>query len=90
VHPAGGTILGQPVYPDLIAARAAGPIDLVDVFRRSEFIPELLPAILVVRPSLVWLQQGVRHEEAARRLEQDGIPVVMDQCLAVYHTLLGV
>lgn len=89
VHPAGGTILGEPVYPDLIAARAAGPIDLVDVFRRSEFIPELLPAILAVRPSLVWLQQGVQHEEAGRRLEQEGIAVVMDQCLAVYHTLLG-
>jgi predicted CoA-binding protein len=90
VHPAGGIILGEPVYPDLIAARAAGPIDLVDVFRRSEFIPELLPAILAVRPSLVWLQQGVRHDDAARRLEREGIAVVMDQCLAVYHTLLGV
>ncbi|HEY8257653.1 MAG TPA: CoA-binding protein [Gemmatimonadales bacterium] len=91
VHPAGGVILGEPVHPDLAtAARAAGPIDLVDVFRRSEFIPELLPALLAARPSLVWLQQGVRHEETARRLEEAGIAVVMDQCLAVFHTLLGV
>lgn len=91
VHPAGGTILGEPVYPDLLsAAAAAGPIDLVDVFRRSEFVSGLLPAILEVRPSLVWLQQGVWHEETARRLEEAGIPMVMDQCLAVYHTFLGV
>ncbi len=90
VHPAGGRILGEAVYPDLgSAAAAAGPIDLVDIFRRSEFVPALLPALLEVRPSLVWLQQGVRHEETARRLEDAGIAVVMDRCLAVYHTLLG-
>jgi predicted CoA-binding protein len=91
VHPAGGRILGEPVYGDLVsAAAAAGPIDLVDVFRRSEFVPDLLPALLEVRPSLDWLQEGVRHEETARRLEAANIPVVMDRCLAVYHTLLGV
>ncbi|MEO7985499.1 MAG: CoA-binding protein [Gemmatimonadales bacterium] len=91
VHPAGGMILGEPVHPDLVAAAAvAGPIDLVNVFRRSVFLPGLVPAILEVRPSLVWLQQGVRHEDAARRLDAAGIPVVMDRCLAVYHTFLGV
>lgn len=91
VHPAGGTILGEPVHPDLVSAAAvAGPIDLVNVFRRSEFVPELLPALLGTRPSLVWLQEGVRHEETARRLEDAGIPVVMERCLAVYHTFLGV
>lgn len=91
VHPAGGVILGEPVHGDLaFAAAVAGPIDLVDVFRRSEFVPDLAPAILEVRPSLVWLQEGVRHDETARLLEDAGIPVVMDRCLAVYHTLLGV
>jgi uncharacterized protein len=90
VHPAGGTILGEPVHPDLVsAAAAAGPIDLVNVFRRSVYVPDLLPALLEVRPSLVWLQEGVRHDETARRLEEAGIPVIMDRCLAVYHTLLG-
>jgi uncharacterized protein len=91
VHPAGGLILGEPVHPDLASAAAtAGPIDLVNVFRRSEFIPDLLTPILQVRPSLVWLQEGVRHEGTARRLEEAGIPTVMDRCLAVYHTFLGV
>lgn len=90
VHPAGGTILGERVWADLASAAAAGPIDLVNVFRRSEFVAALLPALLSVGPSLVWLQEGVHDEATARKLEESGIPVVMDQCLAVYHTLLGV
>jgi predicted CoA-binding protein len=91
VNPVGGIILGEPVHPDLeSAAAAAGPIDLVDVFRRSEFVPALLPALLKTRPSVVWLQEGVRHEETARQLEDVGIVVVMDRCLAEFLTLLGV
>ena len=91
VNPRGGVILGEPVHPNLeTAAVAAGPIDLVDVFRRSEFVAELLPALLKERPPLVWLQEGVRDEETARRLEEAGIVVVMDRCLAEFHTHLGV
>ena len=91
VNPRGGVILGEPVHPNLeTAAVAAGPIDLVDVFRRSEFVAALLPALLEVRPLLVWLQEGVRDEETARRLEDAGIVIVMDSCLAEFHTRLGV
>jgi uncharacterized protein len=91
VHPAGGVTLGEKVYPDLRSAGAeAGPIDIVNVFRRSEHIPALLEALLEIRPGLVWLQQGIRHDETARALEKAGIPVVMDRCLAVDHQFLGV
>jgi predicted CoA-binding protein len=91
VNPVGGIILGKAVHPDLeSAAAAAGPIDLVDVFRRSEFVPTLLPALLKTRPSVVWLQEGVRHDATARQLEDVGIVVVMDRCLAEFLTLLGV
>jgi predicted CoA-binding protein len=90
VHPAGGVTLGEPVYPDLRSAAAArGPIDIVNVFRRSEHIPPLLDAMLEVRPQLVWLQQGIRHDAVARSLEAAGIAVVMDRCLAVEHQFLG-
>jgi len=90
VNPAGGITLGEPVYPDLrSAALAAGPIDIVNIFRRSEYIPALLEQLLEVRPKLVWMQQGIRHAEVARDLEQAGIMVVMDRCLAVDHQLLG-
>jgi uncharacterized protein len=91
VNPSGGIILGEPVYPNLeTAAAAAGPIDVVDIFRRSELVPELLPALLELRPSLVWLQEGVHNDEMARRLEQVGITVEMDRCLSTFHKSLGV
>jgi predicted CoA-binding protein len=91
VHPAGGITLGERVHPDLrTAAAEAGPIDIVDIFRRSEHIPALLDQLLEVRPRLVWMQQGIRHDEVARQLETAGIEVVMDRCLAVDHQFLGV
>ena len=89
VRPTGGAILGEPVQPTLRAAVAAGPIDIVNVFRRSEFVAALLDDLLAVRPRLVWLQVGIRDDATARRLEAEGIPVVMDRCLAVDHELLG-
>jgi uncharacterized protein len=90
VHPAGGVTLGESVYPDLrTAAAAAGPIDIVNIFRRSEFVPALLDQLLEIRPQLVWMQMGIRHPEVARRLEEAGIAVVMDRCLAVDHQFLG-
>jgi uncharacterized protein len=90
VHPAGGVTLGEPVYPDLrSAAAAAGPIDIVNIFRRSEFVPALLDQLLEIRPQLVWMQMGIRHSDVARRLEEAGIAVVMDRCLAVDHQFLG-
>jgi predicted CoA-binding protein len=89
VNPCGGTILGERVYPDLTAAAAAGPIDLVDIFRRSQFVAGLVEPILAVRPQLVWMQVGVRDDQSARRLEAAGVAVVMDRCLAVDHQSLG-
>ena len=89
VHPAPGVTLGERVHPDLRSARATGPIDIVNIFRRSEHVPALLDAMLEVRPALVWMQVGVRHDEVARSLEAAGIAVVMDRCLAVDHQFLG-
>jgi predicted CoA-binding protein len=89
VHPAGGVTLGEQVYPDLGSAAAVGPIDIVNIFRRSEHIPALLDALLEIRPRLVWMQMGIRHDDVARRLEAAGVAVVMDRCLAVEHQFLG-
>ena len=88
VHPGGGKVLGVTRYPDLVSAAASGPIDIVDIFRRSEAVPELLPALLAVRPKLVWMQLGVEDAPTARALEAAGITVVQDRCLAVEHRAL--
>jgi uncharacterized protein len=89
VRPTGTIILGEPVQPNLRAAAATGPIDIVNIFRRSEFVPALVGDLLAVRPRLVWMQMGIRDEPTARRLEAEGIAVVMDRCLAVDHQFLG-
>jgi len=89
VRPGVTAVLGERAYPDLeSAALAQGPIDVVNVFRRSEFIAALAEPLLEIRPSLVWLQVGVEDAETARRLEAAGVPVVMDRCLMVEHSSL--
>lgn len=88
VHPGGGTVLGVPRLPDLRAARARGPIDIVDIFRRSEAIPGMLADLLAVHPRLCWMQLGVGDLPTARALEAAGIVVVQDRCLAVEHRAL--
>lgn len=90
VRPGVTKVLGEPAWPDLERAAAAGPIDVVNVFRRSEFIPGLVPACITIRPRLVFLQVGVSHPEAEGVLEAAGIPVIANRCLLVdHHRLLG-
>lgn len=62
-------------------------IDIVDVFRRSENIPELIPDVLAVKPKTLWLQQGIRHDEAVRQVIEMGINTLQDKCIAVYYSL---
>ncbi len=89
VRPDGRPVFGEPSFATVTtAAESAGPIDVVNIFRRSEAVPDLLPELLAVRPRLVWMQVGVRHEDTARALEAAGIPVVMDRCLMVEHPWL--
>lgn len=82
-YPEVKTILGRPVYRRLVDV--PGPIDIVDVFRRSEDVPAHLPDLLAARPRAVWMQLGIAHEETAQRLAEAGILVVQDRCLLVDH-----
>ncbi|HEX6367312.1 MAG TPA: CoA-binding protein [Longimicrobium sp.] len=76
-------ILGKKVYRTV--ADIPGEIDLVDVFRRSQDVPPHVDDILAAKPKAVWMQSGIRHDEAARRLAEAGIKVVQDRCLMVEH-----
>jgi len=92
VHPgiAGGTIHGRTVHGRL--ADVPVPIDMVDVFRNSDAIPALVDEVLALEPlpKVVWLQLGIRNDDAAARLEAAGIKVVMDRCPAIERPrLLG-
>jgi len=75
------TILGQKVYRRV--ADVPGEIDIVDVFRRSSDVLPHVDDLLAKRPRAVWLQSGIRNDEAAERLARAGIKVVQDRCLMV-------
>lgn len=80
---AGGEILGRTAEASL--ADLAAPVDMIDVFRASEAIPAIADEILALpwKPKLVWLQLGIRNDDAARKLEAAGIAVIMNRCPAI-------
>ena len=77
-------ILGRPVFRQLVYVPPP-PIDLVDVFRRSRDVAAHVDDILAARPRAVWLQLGIRNDEAAERIARAGILVVQDRCLMIDH-----
>jgi predicted CoA-binding protein len=79
VNPTLKEVLGRPVYANL--AEVPGPIDVVDVFRRSEAVPAIADEAIAVGAKILWLQEGVVHEEAALRARDAGLEVVMDRCI---------
>ena len=80
-YPDARTILGEPVVRRL--REVPGPIDIVDVFRRPADVAEHVDDLIALRPRAVWLQLGIRSDEAALALAEAGILVVQDRCLMV-------
>ena len=74
-------ILGKKVYRKL--ADVPGPIDIVDVFRRPADVMAHVPELVAMKPRAVWMQLGIRNDEAAEALAKAGIQVVQDRCLMV-------
>jgi uncharacterized protein len=86
---AGQQLFGEPVRSTL--AEIGERIDLVDVFRRAELIPEHIEDILAMspRPRVVWFQLGIKNDDAAHVLEAAGITVVQNRCTLADHQRLG-
>jgi predicted CoA-binding protein len=85
---AGQTLLGELVYPDL----ASLPVvpDMVDVFRKPEDVPPIADEAIYVGAKVLWMQLGVRHDEAAAKAEAAGLQVVMNRCPKIeYGRLFG-
>jgi predicted CoA-binding protein len=83
VNPNAEEVLGERSYPDL--ASVPEPIDIVDIFRRSEAVPGIVKEAIKVGAKTVWMQQGVIHEAAAARAREVGLQVVMDRCIMIEH-----
>jgi uncharacterized protein len=83
VNPYETEVLGEKCYPNLDSVPDA--VDIVDIFRRSEFVPEIVEAAIRHGAKMVWMQESVVHEAAARRAEAAGLAVVMDRCILKDH-----
>jgi predicted CoA-binding protein len=81
VNPSVTELLGQTCYPSLDAIPQGITLDIVDVFRRSEHVPEVAEAARRRRTGFFWMQEGVVHPEAAEALISAGIPVAMNRCI---------
>jgi len=79
-------VLGEKCYPDLESIPE--PVEMVDVFRRSEFVPRIVDDAIAKGARVLWCQLGVIHLDAARRAQQAGITVVMDRCPAIEYARL--
>ena len=83
VNPACQEVLGERCYPTV--SDIPGEVEIVDIFRRSEFVPEIVEQSIAKGAKVVWMQEGVVHEAAAQRAEAAGIAVVMDRCMLKEH-----
>ena len=86
VNPMIDEVLGERSYPDLEAVPF--PVELIDVFRRSQEVPPVAEQAIRVGAAALWLQLGVIHHEAAARAAEHGLDVVMDRCTAIEHRAL--
>jgi predicted CoA-binding protein len=86
VNPQESEILGEKCYPDLDSV--PGAIDIVDIFRRSEYVPEIVEAAIRKGAKAIWMQEEVVHEDAARRASEADLDVVMDRCILKEHRRL--
>ena len=83
VNPVIDSVLGETSYPDLKSVPE--PIDMVDVFRRSELVAPVVDEAIEVGVRYIWMQDGVIDETAAAKAEAAGIPVVMNDCTLRQH-----
>lgn len=88
VNPNVREVLGEEAYPTLADIPKDIPVDVVDIFRRPEFIPEIVDQAIARGAKAVWMQKGLAHNAAADKARAAGLSVVMDRCMMVEHRRL--
>lgn len=86
VNPNESEVLGEKAYAAL--DDVPDPIEIVDIFRRPEFVPDIVEAAIRRKARVIWMQLGVINEAAADRARSAGLEVVMDRCILVEHRAL--
>jgi predicted CoA-binding protein len=87
VNPNADEILGEKSYPAL--SDIPEPVDIVNVFRRSEHTPPVAEEAVGIKAKVLWLQQGIENNEAAKIAEAGGLQVIMDRCIKVEDAILN-
>lgn len=87
VNPGISEICGVTCYPDLVSIPE--PVDVVDIFRRSEDVLPVVVEAIAIGAKVVWMQQGIINQEAAALAERAGLVVIMDRCIKVDHMQFG-
>jgi predicted CoA-binding protein len=83
VNPQIDSCLGEKSYHSLLDV--PGKIDIVNIFRRSEFVPEIVDQAIQLKVPAIWMQEDVIHQQAAEKARKAGILVVMDRCILIEH-----
>ena len=83
VNPNETEVLGEKAYPSL--DDVPEPFQIVDIFRRSEYVPEIVEAAIRKGAKVIWMQESVSHEAAAGRARAAGLEVIMDRCILKEH-----
>jgi predicted CoA-binding protein len=90
VNPTASEVLGEKAWPDLASALAgAGPVDVVDVFRRPEHVAGIVDEAIRLKVPALWFQEGVVDGAAAEKARAAGIFTVMDRCMFKARAALG-
>lgn len=87
VNPALTEMLGEKAYPDVLSI--PGPVDVVDVFRRPEAVPEVVEQAIAKGAKVVWMQPGAENMAAAERVVDAGLEVIMGVCMMQEHGALS-
>ena len=83
VNPTETEVLGEKSYATL--DEVPEPVDIVEVFRRSEYVPDIVDAAIRIKAKAVWMQEGVVHEAAAEKARAAGLEVIQDRCILKEH-----
>lgn len=87
VNPTIAEFLGEKAYPDL--SSIPGPVDVVDIFRNPDAVPEIVEQAIAKRAKVVWMQPGAENMQAAERASEAGLQVIMGVCIMREHAAIA-
>jgi hypothetical protein len=85
VNPAIENVLGEKSYARLEDIPASIPIDIVDIFRKPDAVPEIVDSAIATKAKVIWMQLGIAHNAAADVAREAGLEVVMNKCILIEH-----